>query len=249
WKRLQGLRNDHAFAGSDDGYVKFHSDDGPYGAPPIFGSQYASPLARARTDQKDNVRWLMKRLDMLRGRQLLGFVRALDSHLNNTSLVLHLEFGNFRMLFPGDAEIASWRMITHPDGEADSDEAIDDMLRQVDLIKMSHHLSNNGTPRLSVWPKLVEDRSEDRPLHCLSSTQPTKFRGAIPNKALYTAMKEHEHVELLSTALPLDSIGALRQPAGWEKIRAAPAVKKLRKKGEQDDELVMGYRRVFEIGE
>lgn len=69
-----------------------------------------------------------RELDLLRGEQLVQFVTVLDKHINNTSVVLLLEFGGFRMLFPGDAEVAAWQEIV-------SDTKVASALKGVDLYR------------------------------------------------------------------------------------------------------------------
>ena len=53
---------------------------------------------------------------------------------NDNSILVRLDYGQFSMLFAGDAEIAerSWLMANHPD------------LLDVDVLKASHHGGNNG---------------------------------------------------------------------------------------------------------
>ena len=54
---------------------------------------------------------------------------------NNNSVVVRLDFGEFSMLFPGDAEVEQleWLSQNHAN------------LLDVDVLKASHHGSNNGT--------------------------------------------------------------------------------------------------------
>lgn len=61
---------------------------------------------------------------------------SLSSHNeNNNCIVVKLEFGEFSMLFPGDAEIQqlNWLINTYSNG------------LDADVLKASHHGSNNGT--------------------------------------------------------------------------------------------------------
>lgn len=58
--------------------------------------------------------------------------------VNNTSVVLLLEWRGRRLLFPGDAEIESWtKMWENTDSE---------LSKPVNFLKVSHHGSHNGTP-------------------------------------------------------------------------------------------------------
>jgi competence protein ComEC len=56
------------------------------------------------------------------------------SQENNNSILVRLDYGQFSMLFAGDAEIAerTWLMANHPD------------VLDVDVLKASHHGANNG---------------------------------------------------------------------------------------------------------
>jgi beta-lactamase superfamily II metal-dependent hydrolase len=62
-------------------------------------------------------------------------ILAIDKAANNTSVVFALEWRGKRLLFPGDAELASWsKMQDH------------NVFKPVDFLKVSHHGSHNGTP-------------------------------------------------------------------------------------------------------
>jgi len=106
WKKLQALRgvdqpettqpepSQPKPENADAEQIRFKEEYGTYGVPPIF------PDAEQLDDsefKKDSVRWLREKLDLLRGDQLLNFVTVLDKHIYNTSVVLLLEFGGFRM--------------------------------------------------------------------------------------------------------------------------------------------------------
>ena len=73
-------------------------------------------------------------------------------HENNNSIVIRLDFGEFSMLFTGDAEVdeRDWLVEHHSD------------LLDVDVLKASHHGSNNGTS--DEW------LSEITPTHVVIST-------------------------------------------------------------------------------
>ncbi len=192
WKKLQALRGidqpDSTRAGSE--YVRFDEDKGAYGVPAIFPN---APQVNDSAFNKDSVRWLREKLDLLRGDQLLQFVTVLDKHINNTSVVLLLEFGGFKMLFGGDAEVAAWQAIV-------ADEKVAAALKEIDLYKVGHHASNNATPIKSLWEKIISDRDKDHPLHCVVSTQTTKFAGSIPNKTLMETLLNSDPLHLVSTA-------------------------------------------------
>lgn len=67
-----------------------------------------------------------------------GFVEnllAIDHAANNSSIVFSLEWRGWRLLFPGDAEIRSWKEMDKRN-----------VLKPVHFLKVSHHGSHNGTP-------------------------------------------------------------------------------------------------------
>ena len=76
-------------------------------------------------------------------------VLALDRALNNTSLILLIEAAGKRLLFPGDAQIESWSYSLTGPGASDELRA---RLAAVDVYKVGHHGSRNGTPKVSLLP-------------------------------------------------------------------------------------------------
>ena len=60
---------------------------------------------------------------------------AANSSFNNTSIVFCLEWHGNKLLFTGDAEELSWETMKR-----------NNMLKEVDFLKVSHHGSENGTP-------------------------------------------------------------------------------------------------------
>ena len=224
WQKLQSLSGVDQL-GTKSKYVSYQEEEGTYGVPPIFSHAAQVPDGDFK---KDSVRWLRDKLDLLRGDQLLQFVTVLDKHINNTSVVLLFEFGDFRMLFPGDAEVAAWQEIVNDDS-ADSD------LKEINLYKVGHHGSNNATPIKSLWEKMIADRDEDHPLHCVLSTQTTKFKNSIPNKSLLETMIDSDVFHLVSTAY-LDGKSSVHADE-WQ----------IADKGTGNNRLVMSYTRVFKL--
>ena len=107
---------------------------------------------RARTlgprDVPPEARWFVGRCRRVRGTQLLRVVRAMDDALNNTSVILLMQAGNRRLLFPGDAQWENWEYAVKKNAAA---------LKRVDVYKVGHHGSLNATPK-SLW-KLFARRS------------------------------------------------------------------------------------------
>lgn len=69
---------------------------------------------------------------------------AIDKAKNNTSVVFTLRWRGRTLLFAGDAELRSWRTMER-----------EDVLVPVDVIKVSHHGSHNGTPSDSILDAIL----------------------------------------------------------------------------------------------
>jgi hypothetical protein len=65
---------------------------------------------------------------------------ALDSALNNTSVVALFSYGGRHLLFPGDAQYGNWQAWLEEEGSGD-------ILADVDFYKVAHHGSFNATPK------------------------------------------------------------------------------------------------------
>lgn len=79
-----------------------------------------------------------------------GFALRLNSHINNLSLVLAIEFidSGKVLLFPGDAEIGSWNSWQKINWSARGfDTTTQKLLNKVVFYKVAHHLSHNGTAK------------------------------------------------------------------------------------------------------
>ncbi|MDX6612028.1 MAG: hypothetical protein QOD75_1214 [Blastocatellia bacterium] len=103
-------------------------------------------------------RWFIRQLRTLRGEQLQGLVRILDKSMNNTSVILLLEAGGKKLLFPGDAQIENWEYALKTDDNLK-------LLKDVHLYKVGHHGSRNATPK-TLWKnfagKGAKDSTDDR---------------------------------------------------------------------------------------
>jgi len=110
-----------------------------------------------RAGAPPSLRWFLARLQRLGSEQAREFVRVLDRVLNNTSVILLFRVGDFRMLFPGDAQIENWSW-------ALGQKQYRDLLRGVNVYKVGHHGSRNATPR-SLW-RLFAHRSANAAEPC-----------------------------------------------------------------------------------
>lgn len=109
---------------------------------------------------------------------------AIDKAANNTSLVFALEWRGRRLLFAGDAEIASWRTM----GEQG-------VLKPVDFLKVSHHGSHNGTPDEALFDAILPVGGA--PHRCAAISTWTETYGGIPHKPTNTRLSSR--CELRST--------------------------------------------------
>lgn len=101
----------------------------------------------------------------------------IDKANNNTSLVVELKWRGRRLLFTGDAEEKSWAFM-----------ATNRELRPVDLLKISHHGSHNGTPPERILNQVLpRDRKGDAV--AVVSTRDDVYPG-VPSTAALDAIKE-----------------------------------------------------------
>jgi beta-lactamase superfamily II metal-dependent hydrolase len=92
---------------------------------------------------------------------------AIDKAANDTSVVFCLEWRGNRLLFAGDAELDSWRMMAEKN-----------VLGPVDFLKVSHHGSHNGTPDADVLDRFLPSGGKRR---AVISTW-TETYGGIPHE-------------------------------------------------------------------
>jgi beta-lactamase superfamily II metal-dependent hydrolase len=92
---------------------------------------------------------------------------AIDKAANNTSVVFSLEWRGWKLLFPGDAEQESWKMM----GEKG-------VLDPVQLLKIAHHGSWNGTPQGTLLDAILPLPAPDgRERFAVVSTCPGTYNG------------------------------------------------------------------------
>lgn len=125
-----------------------------------------------RASRSPNMRWFIEQSQRIHADQALDLVRDLDSVMNNTSVILLFEIGDRKLLFPGDAQIENWSF-------ALKDAEWCDLLKDVNLYKVGHHGSLNGTPK-SLWKLFAHRGHAELPvrLGTLCSTKSGKHGSA-----------------------------------------------------------------------
>jgi len=121
-----------------------------------------------------------------RRRTYLDNLLAIDKAANNTSIVLLLEWRGWRLLFSGDAEQTSWKVMNELD-EKLRDQG-EKLLEAVHFFKVSHHGSYTGVPPTEPLEKILPGESPDgRQRYAVVSTYPRTYPG-VPDRELL--MKE-----------------------------------------------------------
>jgi hypothetical protein len=147
------------------------------------------PAATKRgSEPPPGVRWFIRQTRRIQADLTLELVRELDAVLNNTSLILLLEAGSCKLLFPGDAQIENWAFaLRNPDWRR--------LLADVNLYKVGHHGSRNATPK-SLWTLFRHRGDEQQPdrLATLCSTRSGKHGSAksgteVPRRALLEELR------------------------------------------------------------
>ena len=146
-------------------------------------------------------RWAIPKAQAVRVDQLLAITQALDSALNNTSLILLFEIGDKKLLFPGDAQIENWEFVLDKAGrDTIEGRQVAELLSGVDLYKVGHHGSLNATPK-SLWA-MFENRStsksDPRRMFSVVSTQgdvhgSRSKNTEVPRKTLLNALRANTH--------------------------------------------------------
>ncbi|WP_353815117.1 MBL fold metallo-hydrolase [Agromyces sp. SYSU T00266] len=95
-----------------------------------------------------------ERLREIARRSLLMGAVALESAVNNTSLMLVFEIGEAVLLFPGDAQWGTWKVNL-------DDDVRRDLLARTTFYKVGHHGSHNATPVRFVEDVLNADGRDD----------------------------------------------------------------------------------------
>jgi beta-lactamase superfamily II metal-dependent hydrolase len=107
----------------------------------------------------------------MRRSSYLDNLLAIDKAANDTSVVFCLSWRGWRLLFPGDAEHLSWNV-----------QARNQVVGPVNLLKVSHHASANGTPGPELLGKLLPE--DGAPHLALVSTYANTYPGVPDDDTL-----------------------------------------------------------------
>ncbi|MBI4918058.1 MAG: hypothetical protein HY825_19625 [Acidobacteria bacterium] len=95
---------------------------------------------------------------------------AIDQAANNTSVVFSLSWRGWNLLFPGDAEVRSWKTMNKKG-----------VLAPVHFLKVAHHGSHNGTPADKIFDAILPESPPDaKPRRAAVSTWQDTYSG-IPH--------------------------------------------------------------------
>ncbi|MDQ3798511.1 MAG: hypothetical protein M3384_03590 [Acidobacteriota bacterium] len=143
-----------------------------------------------------HTRWFIRRMDAIRGTQMLEIVRILDSVMNNTSIILHFEVGGKKLLFPGDAQIENW---SYALDKAQRSPEFRKLLEDVDVFKVGHHGSRNANPK-SLWEMFKKKNfaPSDKRLQTFVSTMEGKHgnrakKTEVPRLSLVDALQSQSN--------------------------------------------------------
>lgn len=135
-------------------------------------------------------RWFIRQLRAMRGEQMLGLVRILDKAMNNTSVILLLDVGGKKLLFPGDAQIENWEYALSIKDNLDR-------LKAVEVYKVGHHGSRNATPK-TLWENF-EHKSENSAAKNRLQTVVSTMEGKHGSRANHSEVPRETLVHALST--------------------------------------------------
>ena len=137
--------------------------------------------------------WFVRRLRGVRAKQLMQLVLSMDNAMNNTSVILLLEVGGKKLLFPGDAQWENWQYALQKakDFKTNLKE-----LAEVDVYKVGHHGSLNATPK-SLWKnfkKLNPKPKKNRMVSLISTKKGVHAHSpqtAVPRSTLVRELKSN----------------------------------------------------------
>ncbi|HEX9990130.1 MAG TPA: hypothetical protein VGE45_16855 [Chloroflexia bacterium] len=111
---------------------------------------------------------------------------AIDAAANDTSVVFCMEWRGWKLLFPGDAELRSWRTMSTIQGG---------VLEPVHFLKIGHHGSSNATPMDESLDKILPlNRPDDRKRVAVVSTYLETYNNVPSKPVLEELMKRCDEV-------------------------------------------------------
>lgn len=132
-----------------------------------YAGDVALPAGKAAKDHLADQSW--RRIDADWLGMAADLALQLDKGINNTSVVLAFEFVDTGrvILFPGDAQIGSWKSWHKLDWTVDGKEVkAKDLLARTVYLKVAHHGSHNATPhRLGLEQMTSSDLSAFIPVN------------------------------------------------------------------------------------
>lgn len=102
---------------------------------------------------------------------------AIDKAANNTSVVFDLKWRGWNLLFPGDAEIRSWKTM-----------AKHNVLQPVHFLKVAHHGSHNGTPSDDIFEAILPAVPPDNRQRIAAISTWTETYSGIPHTPTNTRL-------------------------------------------------------------
>jgi len=156
------------------------------------------------------------------------FALQLDSYTNNTSLVLALELDGKVLLFPGDAQLGSWRSWQKLSWKVkDSTVTAADLFKRTVFYKVGHHSSHNATAT-TLGLELME--SEDLVAFIpLDGEVARNKQWQMPAKHLYQRLLEKTQGRVLRSDLGWPEDGDRPDSVSdwaWRRARSSPRVVK-----------------------
>lgn len=102
---------------------------------------------------------------------------AIDKAANNTSVVFDIKWRGWHLLFPGDAEIRSWKTM-----------AKHNVLEPVHFLKVAHHGSHNGTPADEIFDAILPAAPPDNRARSAAISTWTETYSGIPHAPTNTRL-------------------------------------------------------------
>ena len=127
-----------------------------------------------------------------------GWVETLlriDKAANDTSLVFSLEWKGWKLLFTGDAEERSWKEMNKRG-----------VVEPVHFLKVSHHLSHNGTPQGAILDRLFPIPKPDKK---------KRYAGVSTCEDAYSGIPHEETRADLAARATIRSTHELKNGKGW----------------------------------